>query len=252
MVTQQRTPRRDRAKREDPAADLVEPMSLADHAALRAGLYRSASEAFRYPDVTRIGWVAAASRELAHEQTAVAQFASSAIWQQLLDSLGRLTRYPLMELQRHHVALFMVGDSDVPCHPYESVYREPQGSPSGWLQARVEGAYRAAGLASPAGQGELPDYLPTELAFLALLAARESEAWEHHDVAGAAEALTHQTAFLRDHLLTWLPSLGQQLAKADHTGVYAAIATEMATYAAYDCDLLDVLRRHATPVVAGT
>jgi TorA maturation chaperone TorD len=227
-------------------------MSLADHAALRAGLYRSTSEAFRYPEAARLEWIATASRELAHEQTAVAQFASSATWRQLLDALEHLTRYPLMELQQHYVALFMVGDSDVLCPPYESVYREPQGSSSGWLQARVEGAYRAASIAPPSGQGERPDHLATELAYLALLAARESEAWECHDVKGAADALTHQTAFGREHLMTWLPSLARQLAQSDRTGIYAAIATAMATYIAYDCDLLDALHQHAAPVIAAT
>ena len=69
---------------------------------------------------------------------------------------------------------------------------------------------------------------------------------------GAADALTLQIAFLREHLLTWLPSLAQQLAKSDHTGIYAAVATAMATYVAYDCDLLDALQQHAAPTVAGT
>ena len=252
MATQPPTLRHERANGGDRPTALAEPTSLADHAAIRAGVYRAASEVFRYPQATRIRWIATASRELAHEQTAVAQFASSATWRELLDALDHLTRYPLLDLERHYVALFMVGDTDVLCPPYESVYREPQGSPSGWLQARVEGAYRAASITAPAGQGELPDHLATELAFLAILAARESEAWERNDETAASDAQAHQSAFIREHVLTWLPSLGQQLTRADHTGVYAAIAREVAIYIAYDCDLLDVLRQRTTPASAKT
>ena len=70
-------------------------------------------------------------------------------------------------------------------------------------------------------------------------------------MATASDAQTHQSTFLREHVVTWLPSLGQQLAEVDHTGIYAAIATEVATYVAYDCDLLDALQEHSAPTVVG-
>jgi TorA maturation chaperone TorD len=252
VARKQRTAERERANDRNQLKAVAEPLSLADLAALRAGAYRAASEAFRYPEENRIQWIATASHELAQEQAAVAHFASSAAWQRLIDALDQLRRCPLAELQRHYVALFMVGDDDVLCPPYESVYREPHARPSGWLLARVEGAYRAATISPPAGQGELPDHLAVELEFLALLAARESDAWEGRDAAAALEAQEHQSAFLRDHVVAWLPALVRKLARADRTGAYATVAAEVATFVQYDLDLLELLENYADAANSAT
>ncbi len=252
MASQLRSAERARTNDRTPLKTSAEPLSLADLAALRAGAYRSASEAFRYPDRNRIQWLATASHELAQEQTTIAHLATSASWQRLIDALHQLARRPLADLQERYVALFMVGDSDVLCPPYESVYKEPHGRPSGWLLARVEGAYRAAALSPPAGQGELPDHLAIELEFIALLAARESDAWQDDDAAAALGAQKQQSVFLRNHVVAWLPALVQELAKADPTGAYAAVAREVATFVEYDRDLLELLESCAESAISAT
>ena len=245
MASRLRTAERERTNDRTQLPAITGQLSLADLAALRAGAYRASSEAFRYPEAHRIQWIATASHELALEKAAVAHFASSPSWERLTDALDQLVARPLAELQQHYVALFMVGGSDVLCAPYESVYREPHGRSSGWLLAHVEGAYRAASISPPAGQGELPDHLAIELEFLALLAARESDAWEDGDAAGALAAQAQQSGFLRAHVMTWLPALAQELTRADREGTYATVAAEVATFVEYDRDLLKLLEKYA-------
>ena len=83
-------------------------------------------------------------------------------------------------------------------YPYASVYLGAEGMMGGEARDRVAGFWRALGLTPPAE----PDHLSLMLALYAELAGRE----EKERDAGVRERLHHaRTAFLWEHLLSWLP-----------------------------------------------
>ncbi len=63
-------------------------------------------------------------------------------------------------------------------------------------------------------QDELPDAAPVELSFLAYLVEAEAEAWLMEQANEARRLRSVQRRFLNDHVLAWLPALGQALARS--------------------------------------
>jgi TorA maturation chaperone TorD len=125
-------------------------------------------------------------------------------------TLRQLTSVPPQEiaLVRARHARLLVGPGQPQIMPYESWHRDHQlGGPT----SQVVGQWYEAMGAEPA-QGELPDHLCMELAFLAYLHREESRALERGDE-DAGEAWKNQAnRFLHEHPLRWVPEVGDALA----------------------------------------
>ena len=217
-------------------------MPLAHLTRFREGTYRLLSQTFLYPDEQRMRAVAATARELRREgATSLARFAFFGEWSRLLRFLGDFIERRIEDIQREHVSLFVVNAQGVPCPPYESVYRERAGRPTGWLLAQVEREYAAAGLAPSPDLGELPDHVAIEMEFMAVLCGREAQAWEERDLTQGVVALRRQKAFVGSHLAVWVPEFARQVTETDSGGVYAVVGEGAAAFISYDGDLLEAL-----------
>jgi TorA maturation chaperone TorD len=105
--------------------------------------------------------------------------------------------------------------------PYESLWRGGPGAGDGAVALAL--AYREASY-EPAGDGLPPDHLAEELRFMAALCHGEAEfaATGLGDDAGWARA--RQAAFLRKHLLAWVPTYCTAVAEAAHEPFFRALA----------------------------
>lgn len=120
-------------------------------------------------------------------------------------------------------ALFL-GMSAVPVPPYESVYTSE-------VQLLMQDArddavqtYREHGFA-PAAEFNLPeDHAGVELQFMALLCRAQLAALQDGDEEGVERLAADQVAFLRDHLLGWMPRLCDDVEKRAKTCLYRGLA----------------------------
>lgn len=227
------------------------PLPLAKLARLRQATYDLLSQAFLYPDQKRVQALSAAALALRRQGAPLARFAFYGEWQRLLGVLAGLARRELADLQREYVSLFVASPGGVPCPPYESVQRAWVGGATGRLVAAVEGEYAAAGLAASPELGERPDHVAVELGFLAVLCAREAQAWEEGRPGEALRALRQQRAFLERHLARWFPALVRQMAAADGGDTYPAIGASAQAYIVHDQDLAAELLRAFESIAAG-
>ena len=83
--------------------------------------------------------------------------------------------------------------------------------------------YRESGLEEFSLELGPPDFLGTELRFMALLCYREMQAYQERDAGLAALWLSRQVKFLDEHLLTWVPAHCRQLSGAAATPFYVAL-----------------------------
>lgn len=216
-------------------------MSLAHLARLREETYRLFSQMFLYPDEERLTAVGEAADELWRKREALARFAFFRQWSEVLRSLKDIGQRSLPDMQTAYVSMFTTNAAGIPCPPYESVYREPEGQPTGWLQALVESEYAAGGFALSPALGELPDHVAVEMEFMALLCSREAQAWEERNPTRGIRALRKQKAFLDSHLALWFPEFARQVAAADSGGAYAAVGQGAQAFISHDTDLLGAL-----------
>lgn len=68
-----------------------------------------------------------------------------------------------------------------------------------------------------------PDFLGTELRFMALLVYREMQAYQASDTGLARQWLSRQRNFFDRHLLQWVPAQCERLSAAATTAFYAAL-----------------------------
>ncbi len=216
-------------------------MTHADLARFREATYRLISQTFLYPDEERLSRVVAAADELLREGDVLARFAFFERWCELLRFLNTLDPQEAEKVQGEFVPLFVANARGVPCPPYESVYREPSGRPSGWLLGQIEGEYAAAGLTPSPNLGDLPDHVAVETEFMAVLCGREAEAWESEEQARAIKALGVQSAFAESHLNRWFPQFAQQVTDTDEGSIYPVICQGAQVFFAYDRDLVKAL-----------
>jgi TorA maturation chaperone TorD len=118
--------------------------------------------------------------------------------------LHELSLTPLEEWKQEYNRLFINGHPETTAPPYESVYREQRGDAA--VVERLQTLYQDAGLHI----GEKPaDYLGTQLAFAAHLAASDDPQASHW-----------QIRLWRDHLQHWLPRFVADLCEHSQLLIY--------------------------------
>ncbi len=213
-------------------------MPLARLAQVRETSYRLVSQAFLYPDDSRLQGLDLLTDEMGREETSLARFSFFGEWIRLLRSIKSLASKERQAIQNEFVSLFSASAGDVPCPPYESVYREPDGRPTGWILAEIEGNYATVGLALSPSFKEFPDHVSLQSEFLALLCERESQAWGDQDLKRGIRILRKEKTFLERHLALWFPQFARRIRIADRSGVYAAIGAGAERFISHDKDLL--------------
>jgi TorA maturation chaperone TorD/ferredoxin len=140
---------------------------------------------------------------------------------------------PNGDLTGAHYRLF-VGPLPPLAHPYESVYRTPEGRLMGAVTTQVRRAYAEAGLAIAEDSRELPDQLTVELEFMAFLTNEEANALEQRNDDLVIAILERQAAFLRDHLTRWVPEFSHRVVSAGESDFYSTAATTLAAFVVQD------------------
>lgn len=92
-----------------------------------------------------------------------------------------------------------------PPPPYESLYRGSEGQAETRVSAAVAREYAQAGVALADGMREQPDYVGLELDFMRHLTEKEAEAWAKNEPDEAETYLDLEQAFLREHIVRWIP-----------------------------------------------
>jgi TorA maturation chaperone TorD len=117
----------------------------------------------------------------------------------LADSLGE--EADLDELASQHHALF-----SLQLQPYGGVFLDGEGLAGGDVGRAVQDDFTAAGFIADL-DGTSPDHLGLELAFLAFLSGAEADAVEDGKTEIVEQLRARMSAFLDEHVLTWLPAL---------------------------------------------
>lgn len=115
-----------------------------------------------------------------------------------------------------------VEEPDGPPPPYEGLYRTRLGGGAEACVAGVEQAYRQAGWTPDDHERQRPDYLGTELSFMATLCDEELAVSE--DSLRLSSALIRERRFLEEHLLTWVPAYCRQMLNHSRTPFFQGIA----------------------------
>ncbi|MFQ6110601.1 MAG: molecular chaperone [Nitrospinota bacterium] len=109
-------------------------------------------------------------------------------------------------------------------NPYESVQR---GEGRYWGDSTVEALefFRKCGFDLGEKFTGMPDHLSVELELMSRLSAQEAEQWEKGDREGAERRVELQKAFLREHLLTWVPFFCQRVIEEAEEEFYRHFAS---------------------------
>lgn len=148
----------------------------------------------------------------------------------------------LRTLEIEYNRLF-VGPGRPQAPPYESVYRDARGLVMGPTAREVERRYVEAGLGLAPDHRDLPDHVATELGFMAHLASQEAEAQPRDALAW----LDRERAFLRDHLVVWLPRFCQRVREASRHPFYSALAELTVTFVNLDMEWIETHHTNSNP-----
>jgi len=144
------------------------------------------------------------------------------------------------QLARQYAALFLgVGPKTVSL--CESVYRSKFGLLYQSTLFDVQQSYREIGMAKSDQYREPDDHIAVELSYMARLCNMTRGA-ASAGRAGRAQALQHlrlQQAFLKGHLLQWVPRFSQDLIVTAPPGFYRAFAHLLKGYIGIDGRLID-------------
>lgn len=135
-------------------------------------------------------------------------------------------------------ALFL-GMSANPVAPYESVYTSPERLLMQDARDEVLASYRQNGFQQAEGQHLPEDHAATELEFMAKLCEREMMGLQEGDAMAVGEARAAQAAFLKDHLMAWMPRFCDDVQARAATGLYAGVAEMLAQVLAAEAEELE-------------
>lgn len=137
-----------------------------------------------------------------------------------------------------------------PPPPYESVYRN-EGRVMGASTLRVINTYLEAGFALNEEFGGPPDYIGTELKFLALASYREAESWKKGDMKEAERLLKVQKRFVEEHALAWIPNFCDVILQEAESEFYKGVAKLTRGFLKLDAEQLTEALRFVEEVKNG-
>jgi len=123
------------------------------------------------------------------------------------------------------------------CPLYETPYLAAGVFQQAQQLADIAGFYRAFGLEAAEEAGERVDHISLETEFMGALAYREAYARVHHGPAEVALLREAQRAFLRDHLVRWVPLLARLVGRRTD-GFYLHLTHLAAAWVAREAEAL--------------
>lgn len=193
------------------------PATEANEALARSAIYSLLSEVFSYP-------TPAATRELLEEDVPFAVAVSAPLPEPVRRALEELAAglegATAGGLEAAYRRVFThVHSVDSPLYETDYTAREI------WRQSQeladLAGFYRAFGMEQVA---ERPDQVAVELEFLHVVAYKAAWALVQRDLEHAEICVRAEEAFLRDHVLKWVPGFVERVATIAEGGPYASAA----------------------------
>jgi len=218
----------------------LRPLTLAELAQLRRGVYRFLAATFLPPEPARVESLVLAARFFRENLEAFAGFSFYGLWQRLVETFAGDRVSDPDRLERAYAGLVVPsGRSSL---PYEAAHLDPNRLLAGQIQSELEWEYRSAGLILRPDSHELPDHISVELEFMAFLCAREARAWLEEGLRGSGRRdLETEESFLRRHLSRWLPLFARGLRDVGHLEPYALAAEAASAFVHHDLDLVRLL-----------
>lgn len=213
----------------------------------RQAVYRLLAGLFFYPEEERLSTLAQVAYVL--ERYPFLGFDLFPTWRRLLQALTALTTSDLPRLQEEYMRLFARGTEGAFPSLREGVCRGLVGTDAGLLLARLQGHYRAAGLALSTA-GSPPDHISVELEFMAFLCEREGQAWQRKDLAAGVAMLEQEKAFLEEHLAQWLPLLARALSQQSAFSFYATVGEGAVAFVLHEQGLVNAVIEHLRTGIA--
>jgi TorA maturation chaperone TorD len=136
-------------------------------------------------------------------------------------------------------ALFVVPIRQTYVTPFASVFLTGMVGQGPTMAARQ--FYQEAGLAVDEGTFESPDHVGMELEFMAMLCKKEIDALNAGEEDGVRNILALEGRFIKDHLMTWIPQLSEEILSKGMTDFYKGVSRFMKDYITFDRDLVDDL-----------
>jgi len=167
----------------------------------------------------------------------------AALVQGFIEKMDTLTtQEALLNLSKERTRLLRgVNEAYSPPPPYESVYVSSQRQ-MGEAVPKVAERYREAGFWFTSDVHESPDYLALEIDFLRALSAEEEKAWLDEDWTQLKQILAREVAFLKEHVLNWLPLFYQTCLQWSPHTFYQGILKLTMDFAGQDREFLDQLK----------
>ncbi len=138
-----------------------------------------------------------------------------------------------LDLASAYARLFLGAGGPNSAPPYESAYVSERGTLFQKSTAEMTDILRQLDLSVTQGLKEPPDHIAVQLNVMAELADRSARAGGQND-AVVAEMIERQTAFIDNHLLTWLPAFRDDCIEVDTSNFYGTLATATVDFVSKD------------------
>lgn len=189
------------------------------------------------PDASLLEWLAA-ERPFASFPVRLDDEASAAL-EQIDAAVGAVAPEQL----RADFRKLFVGPGPMDAPPWESVYRNDEHLLFDQHTLQVRAFYARHGMEF-VRLNEMPeDAIAIELEFMQVLTERLAQAVESGDQEAERLLLDEQIAFLRKHLLIWVPQFVTLCQHRAATAFYSGLATILKGFLAWDVETLEMLRR---------
>ncbi|MDA0147188.1 molecular chaperone TorD [Vibrio sp. LaRot3] len=154
----------------------------------------------------------------------------------LIDALNRLIdrEDAQLELAADFCDLFLKSDKDSAL-PYASMYIGKTGLLNDEPAKQMDELLAKHGVAVDKNLNEPADHIAIELDLLGNLIIRSNELEQERHL---EDALHEQEAFIRQHILSWVPQFSAKSQKFDEFGFYAAVTALLVAFLELDCNYL--------------
>ena len=144
----------------------------------------------------------------------------------IVGQLSTLWENSLSELAIDYARVFLGGGIDgySAAYPFESVYTSPRRLLMQDARDEVLSLYRSEGFDKAQNWTEGEDHISLEFEYLQRLAGRTKEALDQGNEGEAFRLTEVQLAFLRDHIVSWVPMLTDDMLRFAQTRLYRGLA----------------------------
>ncbi len=111
-----------------------------------------------------------------------------------------------------------------PPPPYEGVYASTAQDVIGEAMLSIRNIYAESGVVLPEGVHDQPDFIGFELDFMRHLSEKEARAWADENVEEVIKVTGKEQAFLKEHILKWIPRFCDLMLEQAQLDFYRGIA----------------------------